>query len=182
VQVSGGQDAAGNAQVSSTETGKFSIDTQNPTVTSVTPNLTTVTAANVGSQAFTLTVVYSEAMNTAPNPTISFPTSGKDPTASPATLTFNSGSWTNSTTYVATYDVANQNVTMSGVDVQVSGGQDAVGNAQVSSTAAGNFSIDTASVGSLLQAQALSSADSGPNSVTGAVDSALAQEDNWLLA
>ena len=95
-----------------------------PTVTSVTPNLTVLGGANVGSQAFTLTVVYDEAMNTSINPTISFPTSGEDPTALPATLTFDSGSWTSDTTYVATYDVANQNVAMPAVDVQVSGGQD----------------------------------------------------------
>ena len=98
-------------------------------VSSVTPNLATITDANVGSQTFTLTVVFSEAMNTSVNPTIAFPTSGEDPTAAPATLTFSSGSWTNTTTYVAKYDVADQNVVMPNVDVQVSGGKDTAGNA-----------------------------------------------------
>ena len=64
-------------------------------------------------------------MNTSQNPTIAFPTAGEDPTASPASLTFNSGTWTNATTYVAKYDVADQNVLMSQIDVRVSGGQDA---------------------------------------------------------
>ena len=145
VQVAGGKDVAGDTQTSYTATGNFSIDMLNPAVVSVTPNLTTITDANVGSQKFTLTAVYSEAMNTSVNPAISFPTSGEDPTASPATLTFNSGVWSNSTTFVATYDVADQNVTTSNIDVQVSGGKDAAGNAPTSFTAPNNFSINTLS-------------------------------------
>ena len=114
-----------------------------PTVASVTPNLTTITDATVGTQTFTLTVVYAEAMNTSQNPTISFPTAGEDPTASPASLTFNSGTWTNATTYVATYDVADQNAAMPNIDVSVAGGTDAAGNAQANYAVANRFSIDT---------------------------------------
>jgi large repetitive protein len=113
-------------------------------VASVTPNLTTIVDANVGSQTFTLTVVYSEAMNTSVNPTLVFPTASEDPTASPATLTLNSGSWTNATTFVATYNVTDQDATMPDVDVQVSGAKDAAGNTQVGSTLADKFSIDMA--------------------------------------
>ena len=116
---------------------------QNATVASVTPNLTTITDANVGSGAFTLTVVFSDAMDTTQNPTIAFPTAGEDPTASPATLTFNSGSWTDANTFVATYSVADQNVTISAVDVQVSGTKDTFGNASVASTTPDVFSVNT---------------------------------------
>ena len=143
VGASGAKDTAGNAFAGSTLAEAFSIDTQNPTVASVTPSAATISDANVGSQKFTLTVVYSQAMDTSVNPTIAFPTAGEDPTASPATLTFDSGSWTNGTTYVATYDVADANLAMPAIDVQVSGGKDAAGNAQVSDTAADNFSVDT---------------------------------------
>ena len=143
VEVSGGKDAAGNTQTSSTLTDKFGVNTLNPALVSLTPSATTITDANVGSQKFTLTAVYSEAMSTSVNPTVGFPTSCKDPTASPATLTFDSGSWTNSTTYVATYDVANQNVTMASIDVQVSGAADAAGNVQTSGLESGNFGVNT---------------------------------------
>ena len=64
----------------------FSVQTQPPTVTSVTPNAPTIDDADVGGQTFALTVVYSHAMNTSQDPTISFPTAGENPTASPATL------------------------------------------------------------------------------------------------
>ena len=107
----------------------FSVQTQAATVASVTPNHATINDANVGSQTFTLTVAYSQAMDTSQNPTISFPTAGEDPTASPAAISFHSGGWTNSTTYVATYDVTNASVTIPAIDVQVSGGQAAGGNA-----------------------------------------------------
>ena len=129
VQVSGGQDPAGNALVASTTTDVFAVDTRDAAVVSLTPSAATITDADVGSGTFTLTVVFSKTMNTATNPTISFPTSGKDPTASPATLTFSSGSWTDGVTYVATYDVADQNVATSNVNVRVSGAQDSLGNA-----------------------------------------------------
>ena len=145
VSVSGATATSGNAQADYAVANVFSVNTQSPTVASVTPNLTTVSAANVGTQKFTLTVVYSGAMNTSVTPTISFPTSGEDPTALPATLTLDGVAWTSSTVFVATYDVADQNLTMPSIDVQVSGGQNAVGNCQAASTTADLFSVNTLS-------------------------------------
>ena len=110
---------------------------------SLTPNLTTIADANVGTGNFTLTAVFNETMNTLQNPTIAFPTAGEDPTAPPATLTLQSGSWTTDTTYVATYNVADQNVAMPQVDVSVSGTEDPVGHAQVAFTGTDVFGIDT---------------------------------------
>ena len=115
-----GQDAAGNVQTAYSGTDNFNIDTQNPTVASVTPNLTLVLKSAVGTKTFTLTIVYSEPMKATVNPTIVFPSPGEDPT-SDGTLTANGGSWTNSTTFVASYDVANKNLVMPSIDVQVSG-------------------------------------------------------------
>ena len=48
---------------------------------------------------------------------------------------------------MATYDVANQTVRMSGVDVQVSGAKDAAENSLPSATVADNFSINTQAPG-----------------------------------
>ena len=91
------------------------------TLLSVTPNLLTISDANVGSQAFTLTESFSGTMNTAVNPVIGFPTAGEDPTAAPATLAFHSGSWISDTLYVASYDVADQDVRIPSIDVSVQG-------------------------------------------------------------
>ena len=141
VQASGGQDAAGNALTASTSADVFSVQTETPTVASVTPSAQTITDADVGGQKFTLTVVYAQAMDTSQNPTIAFPTAGEDPTVSPATLAFNSGSWTSGTTYVATYDVADVNVTMPSIDVQVFGGRVLGGNPQATFTSTDAFSV-----------------------------------------
>jgi hypothetical protein len=142
VEVAGAQDPAGNLLSASTTSGVFSIDTVDPAVLSLTPNLTTLAAANTGSGAFTLTVVYSEAMDTSVNPTILFPTSGKDPTAG-GTLTFSSGTWTNSTTYVASYNVANKGLAMSSIDVEVEDAMDSSAtHTQAPYTQSGVFSIN----------------------------------------
>ena len=97
------------------------IDTTPPAVNSVTPNLPLVADGDAGSGVFSLTVAFSKAMNTAIAPAITFPTAGKDPTAAPATLTFDSGAWTSSTTYVATYDVSDVHENLFDVNVQVAG-------------------------------------------------------------
>ena len=99
----------------------------------------TINDATATAGTFTLAVTYSEAMNTAVNPTIAF---------SPAigtTLSFTSGAWSGGgTIYTATYAVSDAGVIVSGVDVTASGAQDAAGNTQTSTTKTGVFAIDTA--------------------------------------
>ena len=64
-----------------------------------------------------------------------------------STLTLSGGSWNAAgTIYTATYDVADAGVVATGVTVDVSGAQDANGNAQDDYTAEAEFSIDTAEV------------------------------------
>ncbi|NJN60994.1 MAG: hypothetical protein HC795_05185 [Coleofasciculaceae cyanobacterium RL_1_1] len=74
-----------------------------PGVTTLTPSPLTIDPSIVGVGTFALTVDFSQAMDTAIDPTISFPTSGEDPSS---TITFNMGSWSDADTYLATYDVA----------------------------------------------------------------------------
>ena len=108
--------------------------------TSVTPSLATIADANAGQAAFSLTTTFNEAMNTAVAPTIAFPV--EDPSR---TLVFNSGTsgWTNSTTYLAKYDVLDANISLANVDVRVSGAQSAAGRSQIQGDFADRFSIDT---------------------------------------
>lgn len=110
-----------------------------PVPLNVTPNKTLITDANTGTSTFILTVVFDEAMNTAVPPTITFPV--EDPAA---TLTLNvaQSSWTNSTTFVAKYNVSDQNIDLANVDVRVTGAKDVAGNTQTAVTFTNRFSID----------------------------------------
>lgn len=114
-------------------------DTTPPTVTGVAVNHATVSDSEVGNDTFTVTANFDEPMDTGVAPTISFPT--ENPTG---TLTFASGNWTDSDTYVATYDVTDANIDLADIDVRISGGQDTAGNTMSAHDAADKFSIDTA--------------------------------------
>ncbi|WP_420578516.1 hypothetical protein [Ekhidna sp.] len=64
VLVSGGQDLAGNA-ITATNTDQndlFSIDTQNPSITGVTPNIALITDSETGGTGFNITVTFDEPM------------------------------------------------------------------------------------------------------------------------
>ena len=114
-------------------------DATAPTVTSITPAPALITDANVGAGNFTVVVLFSEAMNTGVAPTIAFTP------AVASTLTFASGAWSvGNTTYTATYNVADANVTVYDVDIGVSAATDAAGNTQVAGNAPDALDIDTA--------------------------------------
>ena len=140
VDVTGAQDANGNAQADYTPQAEVSIDTANPSVSTVTASDTLITDSDTGAgKTFTVTVVFDQAMNTGVDPTLTF---GPDVSS---TLTFAGGSWSaGGTTYTATYNVADANVNLATVTVDVTGAQDANGNAQTDYTPQAEVSIDTA--------------------------------------
>ena len=153
VHVAGAFDAAGDIQAQYTHDAPFTVDTTTAAplahVLSVTPNVSTVTGANVGSHTFYLTIVYNMAMNTNCNPTVTL--TSTDPSGVSATLTYQAAwsSWTNSTTFVVRFDVADANVAVSGIGVTVTGAFDyevgARGNLQDPGVFIDIFSIDTLS-------------------------------------
>ena len=98
-----------------------------PRATGVTPSLTTIADANVGTAAFALTVIFNRAMDTSVSPSIAFP--AQDP-GSTLSLNAAQSGWSNNTTYVASYNVADANATAHGVDVRVSDAKDTAGNTQ----------------------------------------------------
>ena len=100
-------------------------DSISPTVLALTPSLASITDSDVGTGAFTLTVDFSEVMNTAIDPTITFP--DEDPTS---TLSFASGSWSDSDTYIATYDVTDADEAISDIDIRIEDTEDEIGNTQ----------------------------------------------------
>ena len=75
VDVSGGKDAAGNDQANYAPASEFSVDTANPTVTSVVASDLLVTDADTpGTGTFTIAVVFSETMTAdgSADPTLTF--------------------------------------------------------------------------------------------------------------
>ncbi|RWM05783.1 Ig-like domain-containing protein [Mesorhizobium sp.] len=128
-------DPVGNDNTAS-NTDTATVDTVNPTVTDVTASDLLITDADAGT--FTIAVTFSEAMNTATAPTLSFA-----PDVA-ATLSLTGGAWNAAhTIYTATYDVADANVDTANVTVDVTGALDAHGNAQQDYTPSAEFSIDT---------------------------------------
>jgi len=132
------KDKAGNSEA--TQTKQFKVDTQTPTVSNLTVSPTTVNEASVGTDTFTVTIDYSEAMDTGVAPAITF-----NPSVD-TTLTNCGGAWSGSdtyNTYTYTCDVADANVEQSGVDVKVSGAKDLAGNEQADYTKEDAFDVDT---------------------------------------
>src|SRR5262249_15476025 len=131
----------GNGQNDYTPLAEFSIDTLNPNVTSVTANDALITDANVGAGTFQVTVVFDQAMTTdhSADPTLTF-----NPAVASTLTLAGPGVWSaGGTTYTATYNVADANVNLADVTIDVPGAKDANGNGQNDYTPLAEFSIDT---------------------------------------
>ena len=118
------------------------VDITAPTVTSITPSLTTITEADVGTDKFTITINYSEAMDQTSTPQIP---ETPELEVNPQTLQgydATSG-WTDADTYVRHYNVIDNNVTETGVDIGVTTAKDLAGNTQTAGNSADAFNVDT---------------------------------------
>lgn len=112
-----------------------------PEVLSITPNIDCISDTDTGSGMFTLTIVFSEEMDTAVAPTVAFPV--EDALAATLTVDTVASGWTDSVTYVSAYGVVNANEKLPDVDVLVSSAQDLVENVQSDVLEVDNFGIDT---------------------------------------
>src|SRR6185436_6179812 len=139
IDVTGAKDENGNGQSDYTPSAEFSIDTANPSVVSVDASDLLITDADTGLASFSVDVVFDQAMDTGVAPTLTFAPSVA------STLSFSGGSWSgDGLTYTATYDVADANLDVSGVTIDVTGAKDENGNGQTDYTPSAEFSIDTA--------------------------------------
>ena len=139
VDVSGAQDAGGNPQQDYTPQNEFGIDTVNPTVSDVVASDALITDADTpGNGTFVVTIDFSESMNTSVAPTVSF-----DPTVATTLSLDGTSGWLDANTYEAKYDVADGNVDVNDVEVDVTGARDAAGNLQQNYTPESEFGIDT---------------------------------------
>jgi VCBS repeat-containing protein len=114
------------------------VDEISPTVVNVDASYGLITEGNVGVDTFSIAVDFNEEMDTNFTPTLTFSevVSGS--------ITNGSGLWSNSNqTYTVTYDVLDNDVDLTNIIVDVTGGQDTSGNVQLNYTALPEFSIDT---------------------------------------
>lgn len=145
VRVEDAQDLVGNKISRFDAADNFRIDTENPSVVSLTPNHVTLSDNEVGDGAFSITVAFDENMDTAFIPEITFP--AENPLANTLTLSSAGNGWISETTYAINYDVADFPETLPNVDVQVASYKDAAGNDFTQFNSADVFSIDTKNPG-----------------------------------
>jgi len=113
-------------------------DVTAPTVTAVSVSDTLISDADAGpGKIFTVTVKFSEDMDTAVNPAILFTP------AHQGTLSNPSASWTTGDTFTVTYEVSDQNIEVADIQIDVEGAQNATGKAQADYAPEIEFSIDT---------------------------------------
>ncbi|MDZ4824811.1 MAG: T9SS type A sorting domain-containing protein [Flavobacteriales bacterium] len=141
VQLAGATDIAGNAQVVSLWEDALDIDTQNPMVTATTSGTDVVADADAATGSFTITLTFNEDMDTGTNPVVSFP--NEDPLTNGLTYYGTESGWIDENTFEASYNVSDEGVELWNIDVEVNNAVDQMGNNQVASSSADEFSIDT---------------------------------------
>ena len=116
------------------------------TLSTILPSLSTITDVNAPG-TFTLRLVFSGQMNANIAPTITFPTTGENPAALPASITPANGAWASTNTlndtFVATYGASDQNILMPSIDVRVGGAFDLANSAVNAITVPDVFGINT---------------------------------------
>jgi len=137
ITVNDAEDEAGNVQFEGIEVDAFEVETLNPTVLSLSSNIALISDLDVGVGNFSVTVEYSEDMDMTVNPTIEF-----DPDVA-STLSNPDPDWSDSDTFVMTYDVADAGIEVDDIDITVAEAEDEVGNVQIEYTEEEVFSIDT---------------------------------------
>ncbi len=128
----GWTDIATNAPIGSTNSANYEVDTVRPTVTDVIVDTATVRDSDLTQLVI---VNYSENMNTAVNPTITFDVGTWTPGAA--------GVWADATHYSRTYTLTDNAEEFTGVNITVTLAEDAAGNTQTQGVGATEFNIDT---------------------------------------
>jgi hypothetical protein len=136
----GGVDSNGNPQDEAFESAiLFDIDTENPSVVSVSANDVELTQENQLLDGFQLVINFDQAMDQSVDPVISFP--NEDPTA---TLSASPTSdWLNPYAFQANYNMDVDVVNIEDIDVLVEGATDLAGNELVAFTITDFFDINT---------------------------------------
>jgi len=134
--VSNAFDMNGNAMTDFSSNELFIVDTENPMVTIL--NLEDSAISDVDAGPYSITVTFSEAMDTSADPELVF--TGEDISA---TLVPTTSSWTDELTYQALYTLNDANVEISDVGIDILNSIDANGNPQMGYTDENVLTIDT---------------------------------------
>lgn len=139
LQVSGGESLDGDDQALYTTGEVFIIDTENPSILSITPSAENINDLTVGG-VFSLAVNYSEPMLTLSNPDVS---SSLGVLSNSLNLDLIASGWIDETTYNAVYTILDGNESILNIPLQTASARDASGNVQLSNEVLDVFSIDT---------------------------------------
>ena len=142
MSINGFTDTHGNVQAVACTTS-FDVDTKLPSISSLTVSESNICGNSTGTEVITIT--FDEAMKTSVVPTIAF---AADLTAH--ILHFQNGTWNTptNTVYTANYTIDTVgSYTYTGVDISVSGAQDALGNTMATDNTAGIDKINVDSEG-----------------------------------
>jgi hypothetical protein len=139
IAVSGTLDANGNMQNDDlTSSSIFSIDTRNPLVLGMIPSTSVITSSMIGVGTFSIDIEFDEAMNLTSSPAISF-------SSTPAInfIANNDSQWNSSTDYTAVYDIPNETIQISAVEIALAfGAFDLAGNSANIFTVSNALSVD----------------------------------------
>ncbi|MCI5048539.1 MAG: Ig-like domain-containing protein, partial [Aquisalinus sp.] len=120
----------------------FTIDTAAPTVTDIVVNDTLLTEADLGDDAFTIAITYSEDMDTSSSPVIAFsPLNNYGLNLDTAA----SGWSVDGRTYTAVYDFADEDINVGNIGFSINGARDVAGNVQGTAVSEpeDRFEVDT---------------------------------------
>ncbi len=134
-------DLAGNLLQTWQDADLFAVDTRAPLLVSATVSDPLLTLNDVGSIAQTVTLQFDEAMDPAYAPVLGFV--GNDPVGTALTQVGNLSIWLNDHTCQVVYGLQSTGAQMPHLDLLVENFRDAAGNAIISDTVPGLFSIDT---------------------------------------
>lgn len=141
VQISGALDLGGQPQTIFLSGGPIVLDTRNPVVSSLAPQVALINDNVTALGTYVFTINFDEAMDMGTAPQVSFPV--EDPSSS---LSLNAGAsfWDGESTFVAVFDITDANVELDDIDIAAVGALDQNGNVQeLDYSDADAFSIDT---------------------------------------
>lgn len=145
LEVSFGRDASGNVQNAYDELNWLNVDTRNPLIIVLNANTYTIENGDIGDSGFNLLAIFDESMNTSEQLEVEF--SGPPEVSTMLSVNDSESAWINSFTYQMVYDVADQTLVASEIDVLISAASDMAGNEVVDAQFVDYFSINTSAVG-----------------------------------